>query len=227
MTTDLGKKVVALVELQEQRAAVLVVIGETAASGDTKKMDLAFTERRKLDKQIADFAATAEKSARDQAIPQIQNSLEQIDMKMSGAIMPGVVLSGTLTRGENDMFDDLKIGVAFAGDADLSQIFYDALDVSSIADLKSVKGISFTIGRDSVTITYTGRAPASGSSGGNGTGGKGWFKEGTKFSLTDVFEAYASDEDRQKLAAVSEDGNKAYSVKLTVAKKQTEYVLGV
>ena len=211
--------------LVEQRAAILKVIGEAAASGDVKKMDAAFAENKKLGKQIGDFAANAEKSARDAAIPQMSESLKAIDMKANGVLMSGMVLTGTLRRGENGLFDDLKVGVGFAGDADLSKIFYDALDTTSIADLDSVKGINFSIGREKVEITYTGRAP-SGTGGGNGTGGKGWIKDGTKFTLADVFEAYASDEDREKLAAAGDDGNKLYSVKLAVAKKQDEYVLG-
>ncbi len=224
MTTT-EEKIVALDDLMKKRAELMATIGQAAVENDAKKMDAAIAERRKTDKLIADFATNAEKSARDEAIPLLSTSLQTIDMKMSGEVMPHVVLSGTLRRGEQGLFDDLKIGVGISGELDLSKILYDALDVSSIQDLSSVKGITFEVGRDTATISYTGRAP-SGQGGGEGTGGKGWYKDGVKHTLNDVFEMRANDEDREKLAQAEGDGNKTWAVKNAVAKRQDDFALG-
>ncbi len=153
MTTE---TVVTMETLGTKRTELMATIGQAAIDNDAKKLDAAVAERRKVDKQISDFAANAEKGARDAAAPLVAETLKSIDMKMSGLVMPNVVLSGTLRRGDSGKFDDLKIGVGLVGEVDLSALIYSAINTGPIEELESVKGIGkLSVGSLPVIVWHT------------------------------------------------------------------------
>lgn len=175
---------------------------------DLKSASSIIKEIQSTERGIADYDAIAEKSLRDTACIDAAKSLGSFKM---GDIAKGIVLTGTLRKTDTG-WDDLKIGVTIP-DSAIDQ-FHALFPLAAFENLKTVKGVSFSIGPNGATVEPTGRKATSG---GGGGGGKGYRKNGGEtVKLAEVFNAYATD--AQKSDIVGMDGNASYLLKSKVAK---------
>ena len=176
---------------------------------DLKAAASIIKEIQSTERGIADYDAIAEKSARDAACIDAAKALTAFKM---GDVAKGIVLTGTFRKTDTG-WDDLKIGVTVPDTA--TDQFHALFPLDAFEKLNTVKGVSFSIGPDGATVEPTGRKPGTG---GGGGGGKGYRPKdgGPTVKLGEVFETYATPE--QKAAITDMDGNASYGLKVKVAK---------
>jgi hypothetical protein len=179
---------------------------DATAARDADRVKSIDKEISATTRKIAEFDSVAERDARDTACTTAASELSKFKM---GDIAKSIVLTGTLRKTDTG-WDDLKIGVTVPDS--VTEQFHNLFPVDLFESLKTVRGVSFTIGPDGATVESTGRKTSSGSGGG---GGRGYVKDGVTVKLGDVFDAYATP--AQKDEIVGMDGNKSYALKVHVA----------
>lgn len=99
---------------------------------------------------------------------------------------------------------------------------WEVIRVAGASDLKSLKRleVTFKAGQKGTAVLHTSGSPRVAGTG-TGTPGKGWIKDGGSIEkLDDVFAQFATSTEKiaYEEAVKAKDGNKAYGVKIKVAK---------
>lgn len=187
-------------------------IKDAALSGDYDKVSKLGVERGKLLKEIDAIEFEANKEERTVWLGMIQDSLDSIMVDTHDHHLE-VTCSGL--DGDNR---SAKVSVVFEG---LNESVVEALDDLLDQTPKGVRGFTYSNGEAKLGTTPARKVSGASS---NGTGGsKGWVVNGETVSLSEAFEALATEDEKAALAEIKENaqglksvGSKAYNHQVKV-----------
>jgi len=204
--------------LEARKAELLAKVMAAAQAGDLDLVANIGREIASLGKAVRVEVDKATESIRAEAKDNLVKALttREFQASLRDALRQSVV-SVVVRRTETGL-DDGKASIA------ASQV-YDVLmpcvqeHVASVSSIRRVE-VSITNGVPKVEVfTTSGTSTKAASRSSNGTGPKGWTKDGIAYRLGDIFEAVANPDQKAEYKAFEKNGNKEYALKKAVATK--------
>ena len=200
--------------LEARRAKLLADGAAALARGDMQALIAIGAEAKKLEGAARTERDTAETGARETLKASIVKALQGLDLRQ--ALRDGTI-TATVKRTDTG-FDDVRVAFLAPGLMDLIVPAVESANPGAVASVKRIE-VELKHGKADVKVLTGGSTKAGGSTKGNG-GAKGWYKDGVRYELKDVYEAHATEEDRASFAQAAGDGSKQYAVKVKVAKRE-------